>query len=141
MTRFWLTLTQGVHFVLDSIKKMQGGEVLVPKIPSMKITDLAAAIAPGCEVVNVGIRPGEKLHESLLSEDEARNSVELDDSFVITPMHPWWSGQGETKGKRLPEGFRYSSDNNTDWLTIAQLRALVNEVPDSRRAADGAVEG
>jgi len=114
---------------LDSIKKMQGGEVFVPKIPSMNLTDLATAIAPGCEVVNVGIRPGEKLHESLLSEDEARQSVELEDSYVITPMHPWWSGHGETQGKRLPEGFRYSSDNNSEWLTIDQLRQLVNEVP------------
>jgi UDP-N-acetylglucosamine 4,6-dehydratase/5-epimerase len=129
MTRFWLTLTQGVHFVLNSIQEMQGGEVFVPKIPSMKVTDLAEALAPGCEILNVGIRPGEKLHESLLSEDEARHSVELDKSYVIAPMHPWWKGHGEIPGRHLPEGFRYSSDNNPEWLTVEQLRNLADGVP------------
>jgi UDP-N-acetylglucosamine 4,6-dehydratase len=141
MTRFWLTLTQGVHFVLRSIEKMQGGEVFVPKIPSMKVTDLAEAIAPGCEMVNVGIRPGEKLHETLVSEDEARHSVELEDSFVIAPMHPWWKGHGEIAGRQLPEGFRYSSDNNPQWLTVDQLRELVSDYPaHPEKAAVGLAE-
>jgi UDP-N-acetylglucosamine 4,6-dehydratase len=128
MTRFWLTLTQGVQFVLQSIQEMQGGEVFVPKIPSMKLTDLADAIAPGCEVVNVGIRPGEKLHETLVSEDEARQCVELADSYVIAPMHPWWKGHGVVEGGRVPEGFRYSSDTNAQWLKVNDLRNLLGEV-------------
>lgn len=141
MTRFWLTLTQGVHFVLSSIERMQGGEVFVPKIPSMKVTDLAEAIAPGCEMVNVGIRPGEKLHETLVSEDEARHSVELSDSFVIAPMHPWWKGHGEIAGRQLPDGFRYSSDTNPQWLTVDQLRELVSDYPArEQKAAVGLAE-
>lgn len=141
MTRFWLTLTQGVHFVLRSIEKMQGGEVFVPKIPSMRITDLAEAIAPGCSIEHVGIRPGEKLHESLVSEDEARHSLELDGSFVIAPMHPWWKGHGEFAGRRLPEGFRYSSDTNPQWLTVDQLRELVGEVPTNGDKSRASVAG
>src|SRR5215467_13333239 len=106
MTRFWITLDQGVQFVLRSIEQMMGGEVFVPKIPSMKMTDLADALAPECEHTHIGVRPGEKLHEVLLSEDEARHSVELADSYVITPMHPWWKGETVPAGKPLPEGFR-----------------------------------
>jgi len=129
MTRFWLTLTQGVHFVLRSIQEMQGGEVFVPKIPSMKVTDLSEAIAPGCRVINVGIRPGEKLHETLVSEDEARHCTELDDRFIIAPTHPWWKGHGEIAGSRMPDGFRYSSDTNPQWLTVNELRNLLGEFP------------
>jgi UDP-N-acetylglucosamine 4,6-dehydratase len=127
MTRFWITLDQGVRFVLSSIEQMLGGEVFVPKIPSMKMTDLADALAPECERTHIGIRPGEKLHEVLLSEDEARHSVELADSYVITPMHPWWKGETVPAGKPLPEGFRYGSDNNCDWLTKRQLEELISE--------------
>ena len=130
MTRFWITLDQGVRFVLRSIEQMMGGEVFVPKIPSMKMTDLADALAPGCERTAIGIRPGEKLHEVLLSEDEARQSFELEDCYVITPSHPWWKGQVVPEGKPLPEGFRYASDTNTDWLTQAQLRELTGEPHD-----------
>ena len=127
MTRFWLTLEQGVRFVLRSIENMHGGEVFVPKIPSMKMMDLAKAIAPDCRIEEIGIRPGEKLHEVLLSEDEARHSLELEEDFVITPVHPWWKDQTMAAGKPLPEGFRYASDNNTQWLTIDQLRELIGE--------------
>lgn len=127
MTRFWLTLDQAVHFVLRCLEKMEGGEVFVPKIPSMRIMDLARAIAPNCKVDFVGIRPGEKLHEALVSEDEARHTVELQDSFVITPMHPWWKGQTNPTGKNLPEGFRYTSDTNQQWLKIDDLRELIGE--------------
>jgi len=125
MTRFWLTLDQGVRFVINCIEQMHGGEVFVPKIPSMNIMDLAAAIAPECEITHMGIRPGEKLHEVLLSEDEARSALELENLFVIEPLHPWWDGQKYPQGKKLPEGFRYGSDNNPDWLKLEQLRSLV----------------
>ena len=127
MTRFWLTLEQGVRFVIRSIENMYGGEVFVPKIPSMHMKDLAKAIAPDCWVREIGIRPGEKLHEVLLSEDEARHSLELEQDFVITPVHPWWKDQKIPAGKPLPDGFRYASDNNTQWLTAAQLRELIGE--------------
>ncbi len=90
MTRFWLTLEHGVRFVIRSIEQMHGGEIFVPKIPSMRLVDLAEAVAPGCLVEYIGIRPGEKLHEVLVSEDEARNAVELDEMYIIQPSHPWW---------------------------------------------------
>jgi UDP-N-acetylglucosamine 4,6-dehydratase len=126
MTRFWLTLDQGVRFVIGCVERMHGGEVFIPKIPSMKMTDLVAAMAPGCAVENIGIRPGEKLHESLLGEDEARSTLEFDDLYVIEPLHPWW-GDHWTGGKRLPEGFHYASDNNTQWLTEDELKKLAGE--------------
>jgi len=127
MTRFWITLDQGVRFVIDCIERMHGGEVFVPKIPSMNIIDLAAAIAPQCEIEEIGIRPGEKLHEVLISEDEARQAVELDDSFIIQPAHPWWVLENWTEGKKLPDSFSYTSDNNHEWLDAQQLRALAGE--------------
>ncbi len=89
MTRFWLTLEQGVEFVISSIEQMQGGEVFVPKIPSMRITDLSKAIAPDCKYQHIGIRPGEKIHEVLISEDETRRTIELDDRYASQPVHPW----------------------------------------------------
>jgi UDP-N-acetylglucosamine 4,6-dehydratase/5-epimerase len=126
MTRFWLTLEQGVRFVTHCIERMHGGEVFVPKIPSMNIMDLAEALAPGCGVNHIGIRPGEKLHESLLSEDEARNAVELEDMYIVQPLHPWWNETLWTGGKPA-DGFRYSSETNTKWLTVEQLKPLVAE--------------
>ena len=105
MTRFWLTLEQGVRFVLGCIEEMHGGEVFVPRIPSMKIIDLAAAVAPECEVDFIGIRPGEKLHEVMLSRDEARHSLRVDGKYVILPEYPWWSNDhwepGHAPGRRL----------------------------------------
>lgn len=127
MTRFWLTLNQGVRFVARCIEQMHGGEVFVPKIPSMNIMDLVAAIAPSCHVDEVGIRPGEKLHEVLLSEDEARHSVELNSMFVIRPAHPWWANDNWSDGTALPDGFRYTSDSNAEWLSVEQLRELAGE--------------
>src|SRR5579872_998046 len=129
MTRFWITLEQGVRFVIRALEQMHGGEIFVPKIPSMKLVDLAAAIAPGCVVDCIGIRAGEKLHEVLLSEDEARNSVEVDDMYVIQPTHPWWKKGNWIHGHQLPQGFRYTSDNNEQWLTHDQLLELIE--PDS----------
>ncbi len=124
MTRFWITLDQGVRFVINCVERMHGGEVFVPKIPSMSIRDLAAAIAPECEIEEIGIRPGEKLHEVLVSEDEARQAIELDDSFVIQPAHPWWAVENWADGKPLPQGFSYVSENNHDWLDASDLRTL-----------------
>jgi UDP-N-acetylglucosamine 4,6-dehydratase (inverting) len=127
MTRFWITLEQGVRFVLDCIGRMHGGEVFVPKIPSMKITDLADVIAPGAEKRTVGIRPGEKLHEVLLTEEEARHARELNSFFVIEPEHPFWSAAHIRGGRPLSEGFRYTSDSNSRWLTKKELAQMVKE--------------
>jgi UDP-N-acetylglucosamine 4,6-dehydratase/5-epimerase len=126
MTRFWLTLEHGVRFVLGCIERMHGGEIFVPKIPSMKLTDMAESIAPGCEVECIGIRPGEKLHEVLVSEDEARNTVELDDMYVIQPAHAWWRQKNWEGGRALAEGFSYTSDNNPRWLTNRELQELIS---------------
>ncbi len=126
MTRFWLTLEQGVRFVIRCTEEMHGGEVFVPKIPSMKITDLANAIAPGTEIEVIGIRPGEKVHEVLIHEDEARTSVELDDMYVVQPTAELWFGYDwQEQGRRLPDGFRYASDTNPEWLTIEQIREMI----------------
>ena len=138
MTRFWMTLEQGVRFVVNSIEVMHGGEIFVPKIPSMKLVDLAETIAPGCEVEFIGIRPGEKLHEALVSEDEARNTVELPNMFVIQPSHPWWKKENWDTAKTLPEGFRYTSDTNARWLTNRELEELI--APEDPAAARRVVQ-
>lgn len=121
MTRFWITLDQGVQFVVDSLERMHGGEVFVPKIPSMNIMDLAKAIAPDCKYEIIGIRPGEKLHEAMIMEDDARHTVEFDSYYVIQPEFPWWSKSFAEGGKKLPVGFSYTSDKNTDWLDNEKL--------------------
>jgi len=128
MTRFWITLEQGVQFVLDSLDRMHGGEIFVPKIPSMKVTDLAKAIAPDCDIKIVGIRPGEKLHEAMIMEDDARHTVEFDTYYVIQPEFPFWSSKYAEGGKELPDGFSYTSDLNSEWLTIEQLSNLAKEI-------------
>ena len=125
MTRFWLTLEQGVKFVIRCLEQMHGGEIFVPKIPSMRLLDLAETIAPGCKVETIGIRPGEKLHEVLVSEDESRQTLETEDMFVIQPSHPWWKSENWVNAKPLAEGFRYSSDTNEHWLTRRELEELV----------------
>jgi UDP-N-acetylglucosamine 4,6-dehydratase len=125
MTRFWITLDQGVRFVIRCIERMHGGEVFVPKIPSMRMTDLVATLAPECRVEITGIRPGEKLHEVLVNEDEARQTLELEDMFVIKPLFPWWSGENWNMGRPVADGFRYASDTNTQWLGAADLMAMV----------------
>lgn len=127
MTRFWITLDQGVQFVIDSLDRMHGGEIFVPKIPSMNIMDLAKAIAPDCNYEIIGIRPGEKLHEAMIMEDDARHTVEFDTYFVIQPEFPWWSKNFASGGKPLPDGFLYTSDKNTEWLSVKQLQFLVKE--------------
>jgi UDP-N-acetylglucosamine 4,6-dehydratase len=131
MTRFWLSLEQGVNFTIRCIEQMQGGEVFVPKIPSTHITDLAKAIAPEAEIEYIGIRPGEKLHEVLISEDEARHTLELEDMFVVEPTGALWFGHDwRENGKALPEGFRYASDSNNEWLKGDQIRELVRPFDD-----------
>ncbi|MHB8916622.1 MAG: UDP-N-acetylglucosamine 4,6-dehydratase (inverting) [Desulfocucumaceae bacterium] len=127
MTRFWITLEQGVMFVLNSIERMQGGEIFVPKIPSMKITDLAEAVAPGCRHQYIGIRPGEKLHEVMIPEDDARNTIEMDDFYIIQPQFPWWGRKNWSEGRQVPADFRYASDTNNWWLTVEELRGMAGE--------------
>ena len=117
MTRFWITLAQAVDFVLSRLLTMEGGEVFVPKIPSMRVVDIAEAIAPDATRRITGIRPGEKLHEVLLTEDEARHALELDDSYVIYPEFPLWRAEPYTGGTPVADGFRYSSDTNDEWLS------------------------
>jgi len=125
MTRFWITLEQGVRLVVRCVEEMLGGEIFVPKIPSMKLIDLVRAIAPDCRTEVVGIRPGEKLHEVLVSEDEARQTLELDDAYVIQPMHPWWKPESWAHARPVADGFRFTSDTNARWLRADELARLV----------------
>ncbi len=127
MTRFWITVRQGCDFVLSSLALMKGGEVFVPKIPSMSMTELANAMAPGIPHRNIGIRPGEKLHEIMITQDDARNTVELDDRYVILPAFNFWDEDlGPVEGARpVAEDFIYTSDGNTDWLDGPALHALL----------------
>ena len=125
MTRFWITLEQGVNFVISSANQMKGGEIFIPKIPSMKITNLAKTIAPRCKIKIIGMRPGEKLHETLLSSDDARFTVEKSDRFISYPELASISSR-RTKGKFLPSSFKgYSSDNNKQWLKSKELKNIL----------------
>ncbi len=128
MTRFWITLEGGVNFVLKCIEVMKGGEVFVPKIPSMRIMDMVKLLAPECKVKFIGIRPGEKIHECLLTEDESRHTLEGKDFFVIEPEHSWWKASKSKGIKVLPEEFRYTSDKNSNWLTIEKLREMIKDL-------------
>lgn len=130
MTRFWITLEQGVQFVLTSIERMTGGEIFVPKLPSMRLIDLATTISPGIKQVFTGIRPGEKIHELLLTEDEARHTLEYDTHFIIEPEHQFWKKEGYTEIKRPTDGFRYSSETNTWWLSNKELMELLEDAHD-----------
>jgi UDP-N-acetylglucosamine 4,6-dehydratase len=132
MTRFWITLDQGVHFVLKVLELAKGGEIFVPKIPSMKITDLAKAIAPECSHEIVGIRPGEKVHESLIGEDEGRNAIEYRECYVVrqNQFHGENIPHIDNGGRLCPEGFTYTSDNNPDTLSIKELRRILEQISD-----------
>lgn len=125
MTRFWITLEQSVGFIIRCIEMMRGGEIFVPKIPSMRIVDLAEAIAPNCRIKEIGILPGEKINEVLLTKNDARHSLEFKDFFVIEPERPWWKAERWKGGKRLPADFEYRSDNNTQWLSKEDLKKLI----------------
>lgn len=127
MTRFWITIEQGVAFVLSCLAVMQGGEIFIPKIPSMRLVDLASAIAPGVEHEIIGIRPGEKLHELMITQDDARATYELDDRYVISSPLPrfspeYWHSLG---ARAVPEGFEYSSGKNSEWLDSDGLVRLI----------------
>lgn len=137
MTRFWITLEEAVEFVLTCLPLVQDGETFIPKLPSAHILDIAEAIAPKADYVFTGIRPGEKLHETLITVDEARSARDCSDRYMIPPFRP--VAQHYT-GTRLPEGFTYSSDTNTQWLTVAQLRDLLGGpvAPESTHVSTGA---
>jgi UDP-N-acetylglucosamine 4,6-dehydratase len=140
MTRFWLSLEQGVRFVITCIEQMEGGEVFIPKIPSTKVIDLAHAIAPNAEIEIIGIRPGEKLHEVLISEDEARHTIEVENMFVVQPAEATWFGYSwQGKGKQLNEGFVYSSDNNSEWLDVDGIKKYI--APFEELFTQGKLEG
>lgn len=133
MTRFWITLDQGAHFVLACLSRAKGGEIFVPKIPSMKIVDLAKAIAPECKHEAVGIRPGEKLHEVLISEDEARNTVEFEECYIVQSnpvLQKELIDSNNGKGKLCPEGFRFTSNTNVNWLTVKELKEMTEKTAD-----------
>lgn len=130
MTRFSITLPDGVNLVLYALDKMWGGEIFVPKIPSYNIMDLAEAVAPGCPQVEVGIRAGEKLHEQMITETDAHNTVEFDKYYVILPSLPLWDVDKymeQLKGKRCEPGFSYTDGTNSQWLSVEELRALIRE--------------
>jgi UDP-N-acetylglucosamine 4,6-dehydratase len=130
MTRFIITLAQGVRFVLSAFERMAGGEIFVPKIPSTTIGDLARAVAPDCAVRVVGIRPGEKLHECMIPSDEARQTLEFDDHYVIQPaFHGWARATGiHAEGaRRCPDGFSFCSDTNAHWLSVEELRGMIRD--------------
>jgi UDP-N-acetylglucosamine 4,6-dehydratase len=130
MTRFWITLDQGVAFVLSCLRMMEGGEIFVPKIPSMRVVDLARAMAPNLPLRNIGIRAGEKLHEVLISEDDARSTVALADRYVIEPAFATWERRGHASrgGRPAPENFRYASDTNDEWLEGAAIVRMLDQV-------------
>jgi UDP-N-acetylglucosamine 4,6-dehydratase len=129
MTRFWITLNQGVSFVLSSLAMMHGGEIFIPKLPSTKTIDIATALAPNLRHDNVGIRPGEKLHEVMITEDDARTTVELDDRYIIEPQLAFWSLESHrSEGARSVAGdFRYSSDKNVEQLDAGAIRGLLSQ--------------
>lgn len=127
MTRFWITLPQAVKFVLDSFELMAGGELYVPRIPSIRITDLAEAIAPGAPTHEIGIRPGEKLHEEMIALDDARRTLRLGDRFVVKPHLAGWGYEPPAEGVAVPEEFCYQSNTNDEWLTVEDIRALLSD--------------
>ena len=129
MTRFWISLREGVELEIKALEEAKGGETFISKIPSFKITDLAEAMLPGCETTEVGIREGEKLHEIMVTVEDSPNTYEYDKHFIVYPQMVW-SEKKKTvpTGKRVPEGFSYSSDNNTWWLTVEEIRERLKEI-------------
>ena len=128
MTRFWITLKQAVDFVIDSFSMMDGGELYVPRIPSMKLTDLAETIAPGAALEEIGIRPGEKLHEEMISVDDGRRTFRLEYRYVIAPALAEWTFREPPGGVLVDDGFAYSSDTNDLWLTIPELQSMRSDL-------------
>lgn len=129
MTRFWISLHQGVELVIKALEEAKGGETFISKIPSFKITDLAQAILPGCEMPEVGIREGEKLHEVMVTKEDSMLTYEYDKHFIVYPHFDWWNpSKIQEGGKRVEQGFEYSSGNNTEWLTVEQIKELLETV-------------
>lgn len=128
MTRFWIKMERGVEFVLNCFERLHGGEIFVPKLPSMKVKDLLRVLVPDCEVQRIGIRPGEKIDECMITEDDSRHTLEYDDHYVVVPDHPWWNPEHRTDGSKLPEDFRYDSANNTEWLSDDSLREMISSI-------------
>jgi UDP-N-acetylglucosamine 4,6-dehydratase len=127
MTRFWISLDDAVRFVVDSLLMMTGGELYVPRIPSMKIVDLANAVSPGAELIEVGMRPGEKLHEEMISADDSRRTIVHNDRLIVTPLIAEW-GFEVPKGKTMPEGQAYRSDTNDLWMTEADIKDFIEKL-------------
>lgn len=128
MTRFWISLNQGVELVIKALTEAGGGETFISKIPSFKVTDLAEAMLPGCEIRETGIRPGEKLHEIMVTTEDSATTYEYDKHFIVYPQMTWNDRQQpDLSGKKVAEGFSYSSDNNKDWLSVEDIRALLKE--------------
>ncbi|QGQ20258.1 UDP-N-acetylglucosamine 4,6-dehydratase (inverting) [Cellulomonas sp. JZ18] len=125
MTRFWITLPQAVKFVIDSFELMTGGELYVPRIPSMRVVDLAEAVAPGTRTHEIGIRPGEKLHEEMIAPDDSRRTIRLGERYVVMPYVSGWGYEPPADGESVPEGWTYRSDTNDLWLDPDQLRELI----------------
>jgi UDP-N-acetylglucosamine 4,6-dehydratase (inverting) len=128
MTRFFITLEDGARFVINCIDKMEGGEIFIPKMPSVKITDLARIVAPECKIKLTGIRPGEKLDEILLTSDESRHAKDFGDYFVVEPEFSFWNSADARGGKNFPEGFSYDSSNNDQWMNEAQVRKILENI-------------
>ncbi|MGN0193268.1 MAG: polysaccharide biosynthesis protein, partial [Candidatus Gastranaerophilaceae bacterium] len=129
MTRFWLKLEQAVEMVLEALATMQGGELYVKKIPSMRMPDLAKAVAPNLGIKEVGIRPGEKIHEQMITTEDARNTIETKDYYIILPQIDFENIEYKYPGaKPVPEGFEYHSGNNDRWLTVEDMQKLISEI-------------
>ena len=129
MTRFWLKLDEAVELVLKALREMRGGELFVKKTPSIEIVRLAEAMAPSLPLREVGIRPGEKIHEMMISKEDARNTLEFDKYFVIQPDFEWWrSNGGPLNGRTVTDDFEYHSGNNTEWLSVEQMKRLIDEL-------------
>lgn len=129
MTRFWISLTQGVELVIKALEEAKGGETFISKIPSFKITDLAEAMLPGCKLIETGIRPGEKLHEIMVTTEDSYTTYEYDKHFIVYPQMTWNDRQKpDLSGKKVEEGFFYSSGNNTEWLSVADIQELLKTV-------------
>jgi UDP-N-acetylglucosamine 4,6-dehydratase len=128
MTRFWITLPQAVEFVIGCTEQMLGGEVFVPRLPSARVTDIAKAVAPDARWEIVGIRPGEKIHEVLLTSEEARHTAAFENHFAIYPAFPFWRPDGFPPGDEVEPGFSYSSGTNVDWLDAEQIRVMIDDV-------------
>jgi UDP-N-acetylglucosamine 4,6-dehydratase len=127
MTRFWISIQDAVQFVMDSLEIMTGGELYVPRIPSMKIVDLANAISPDVKLIEIGMRPGEKLHEEMISADDSRRTIVLKNRFVVTPVIADW-GYILPSGEKMPEGQAYRSDNNDMWITSSDIKKFIDEL-------------